>query len=360
MKSNAILKNYCNQIITILQTEKGGQDSNLSSSLYTILFPKTIFTEIETEYNKLVELPSNQFNQSNFHQKIELLILRDESILNLLFTHLQTYNATSNSILKNETEKQEKRSDDTIENENNNKKELTEEVKVDINNISPIPTSSDRTLDGNSSGKEEYVESKADKIENLTNNKPSGTETFTTPSVQIEHQSAEKKAHNSELLLAIQQQLETLSRDFQSSLKYDQHKEKIIDKLHLELQEYKKGIAAKILRPLFMDIINVIDDTKKLMRSLKEKKEETNTEKLWKILNGLPEDLEEVLYRNGVDTEKSSETHFNSNNQKILKAIPTDQKELDKSIKDRLKNGYRWEGKLIRHELVTVFKYEKS
>jgi len=39
--------------------------------------------------------------------------------------------------------------------------------------------------------------------------------------------------------------LYTLQAEFQSKLKYDQHKDKIIDDLHRELQEYKSDLINK-------------------------------------------------------------------------------------------------------------------
>lgn len=155
-------------------------------------------------------------------------------------------------------------------------------------------------------------------------------------------------------------QMTKLEKHFESKIKYDKHKENTIDKLHHELQKYKDDLIGKLLRPIFMDIIEVIDDVNKLLKSLEEKGEINNPEKLLKLLKGLPEDLEDKLYRHGVEVVEEMPDVFDPSIQKIIKVLLTNEELLDKQIGEKLKNGYRWEGKLIRHEMVTVYKYQEK
>lgn len=163
-----------------------------------------------------------------------------------------------------------------------------------------------------------------------------------------------------EKMAQLQAQMETLETEFQSKLKYDAHKEKIIDKLHHELQVYKDGLIEKLLRPIFMDVIEVVDDTRKMMRSLEEKNQLNNTEKLLKMLKNIPGDLEDMLYRHGVEVVEAEQENFDPSFQKVVKVETTEDTEKDKKIAQKIKNGYRWEGKLIRHEMVTVFKSKSN
>lgn len=155
-------------------------------------------------------------------------------------------------------------------------------------------------------------------------------------------------------------QVESLSAEFQSKLKYDSHKEKIIDNLHSELQVHKNGLMGKLLRPVFMDIIEVIDDTKRLIKDLNRKTEEDSSTKVMKYFSQIPEDLEDLLYKHGVDVVQSTEETFNPSSQKVVKTLPTANQNLDKKVAERLKNGYSWEGKLIRHEVVNVWQYKEE
>ncbi len=63
----------------------------------------------------------------------------------------------------------------------------------------------------------------------------------------------------------IQNQMDHLQQEFQSKLKYDAHKDKMIDNLHKELQEYKGDILKKYLQSMVMDIIQMIDNIRKLI-----------------------------------------------------------------------------------------------
>ncbi len=65
-------------------------------------------------------------------------------------------------------------------------------------------------------------------------------------------------------LNSIQGHLDRLEKEFQSKFKYDQHKEKIIDNLHKEVQEYKADLIKRLLQPIIMDIIYVINPTTSL------------------------------------------------------------------------------------------------
>ena len=157
----------------------------------------------------------------------------------------------------------------------------------------------------------------------------------------------------------LQESADKLHADFQSKLKYDGHKDKIIDTLHAELQGYKSGLIEKLVRPIIMDVIEVIDDTRKLLRDIKLKGEGENPVFLNKIAESVPFDLEDLLYKHGIELVISDNSTFNPTLQKAVKVVPTDQPELDKTICERLKNGYELEGKLIRHEVVTVYQFQK-
>jgi len=159
--------------------------------------------------------------------------------------------------------------------------------------------------------------------------------------------------------ILIEQQLNQLSFEFQSKLKYDTHKDKVIDNLHTELQTYKNGLTDKLLRPIFMDIIEIIDDNKRLIKDLKARGDDGNPEKIWKLLETIPDDLEDMLYKHGVDVMRSEDGIFNPSLQKAMKILATDDEAFDKRISERLKNGYTWEGRLLRQEVVSVWKFQK-
>jgi molecular chaperone GrpE len=157
----------------------------------------------------------------------------------------------------------------------------------------------------------------------------------------------------------LMEQLNNLQAEFQGKLKYDQHKEKIIDNLHTELQEHKNDLIKKLLQPMIMDVIHAIDDFNKLTSHYNQKEPaDIDPQKLIKLMASIPEDLEHLLYRQGVESFSGSEPIFNPSRQRAVKTLPTSEPSKDKTIAQSLRNGYEWEGKVLRPEMVEVYVYE--
>lgn len=166
--------------------------------------------------------------------------------------------------------------------------------------------------------------------------------------------------HIEQTLASIQDSIQKLQDDFQSKLKYDAHKEKVIDALHAELQGHKNGLLEKLVRPIILDIIEILDDTRKILRDVKAREQDNDPDILKKIVHGLPGDLEDLLFKHGIETYSSESPSFTPATQKAIKIIPTEDETLDKMICERLKNGYLSEGRLIRQEMVSVYQFQKK
>jgi molecular chaperone GrpE (heat shock protein) len=91
-----------------------------------------------------------------------------------------------------------------------------------------------------------------------------------------------------------------LESEFESKIKYDRHKEKIIDNLHKERQDYKNDLVKSLLRPMIMDIIHSIGGNTTLVNNLKEDVPQLDPQELVKQMEGILYELEEVLFRQGV------------------------------------------------------------
>ncbi|MCR3761427.1 nucleotide exchange factor GrpE [Clostridium felsineum] len=153
-------------------------------------------------------------------------------------------------------------------------------------------------------------------------------------------------------------QIENLKEEFESKVKYDKHKDDIIDSLHEQLQDYKNDIIGKMIKPLLTDIIYTIDNNNKTCEALKEKDAaEFTKEKVLKVVSGLSEDLEDMLYRQGVEDFTFDFPEFDPKRQKIVKTVETEDKDKDRTVARSIKKGYLLEGKVIRHELVEVYVY---
>ncbi|MFO7497213.1 MAG: nucleotide exchange factor GrpE [Desulfobacterales bacterium] len=157
----------------------------------------------------------------------------------------------------------------------------------------------------------------------------------------------------------LQDSMNQLAGEFQTKLKYDAHKERIIDTLHQELQEYKNDIVKKHLMSVLMDVIKVIDDIRKWMHHYRSLDSDTRDPiKLFKFLETIPSDLEDIFYWQGVKSFICPGDGFDPSRQRAAKKVATTDPEKDKKVAESLRHGYEWEGKVIRPEMVAVYDFK--
>lgn len=64
------------------------------------------------------------------------------------------------------------------------------------------------------------------------------------------------------------QKVDVLDRKFDEKVAYDTHKNALFDKMYDELSAYKNDMYQKIMKPIIMDTIMVLDDTNKIIRDI--------------------------------------------------------------------------------------------
>ena len=162
-------------------------------------------------------------------------------------------------------------------------------------------------------------------------------------------------------LESLSHQIDELQREFEGKLKYDAHKDEIIDRLHSELQEYKQDIIKKYVLSIVMDVVKVADDIRKWLtyfRSLEVSQRDPR--KLFRYLEAIPSDLEDVFYWHGVKPFSNQEGAFDPARQRAIKKVPTEDPTLDKKVVHSIRPGYEWESKVIRQEMVAVYVYQEK
>jgi molecular chaperone GrpE (heat shock protein) len=155
--------------------------------------------------------------------------------------------------------------------------------------------------------------------------------------------------------------LEELRRDFEFKLKNDAQKNKIIDGLHQELQAYKNDIVKSHLRSLVMDVIQFIDNTRKLTQhyaAMDEK--DVDPTKLLHLLEGIPSDLEDLISRQGVTPFTCESREFDPSRQRAIKRLPTPEADRDKKVAETVHPGYHWDGQIIRPEMVMIHVFKPA
>ena len=161
-----------------------------------------------------------------------------------------------------------------------------------------------------------------------------------------------------EKLDALQQAMQGLQECFDAKIAQDTHKNGLFDNMHKELTRYQNGAMDKIVDTIALDIIQLVDTTKGHLR-VYEKKEpnEENYKRLLRIVKGITEDLQDILYRQSIEAYRVEGHEVDVRRQKIIQTIPTDDQSKDNLVAVRAADGYEKDGKVLRPERIKIFKY---
>jgi molecular chaperone GrpE len=156
----------------------------------------------------------------------------------------------------------------------------------------------------------------------------------------------------------LNRKLDALSTLFDREIRAEATREKVVDRLHAELQEYKQGLLLGILRPVFVDLIQLHDDMGKMIAAQAEP--EGEVARLLALIQGFQQGIEDILYRQGVEPFALVDDAFDPRRQRALSTVPTDDPGLNKRVAARLRKGFQAVDKVIRPEMVTVYSYKEK
>ena len=154
----------------------------------------------------------------------------------------------------------------------------------------------------------------------------------------------------------LSQQNELLHDKFDAKISEDKHKAQLFDKMYDELASYKKDLYAKLVGPFINETISLLDDYERLV----DKIDSIDKEKLVRYVKGIPDDLENLLENNGVERYCDDTEKFNPKTQRVVKTIFTGDIGLDNIIAERIRKGYRWNGVMLKPEMVKIFKFKEG
>lgn len=146
--------------------------------------------------------------------------------------------------------------------------------------------------------------------------------------------------------------IESLHNKFDEKIAVDEYKNGLFDKLYKERDEYKNDIYAKLLKPFIIGSIDIIND----LRSFISKMDSFEVERSLNYLKTLPDDIIELLEDNGVELYSDESESFNPRTQRAKKIVSTEDSTLNNMIAERVEKGYRWNGVILRPEMVVVYK----
>jgi len=147
---------------------------------------------------------------------------------------------------------------------------------------------------------------------------------------------------------ALGKRLDALQSLFEREARAESSRERVVDRLHAELQEYKQDLLLKVLRPVFVDLIQLHDDIGKMAAAGADG-----------AMAPVQQGIEDILYRQGVEPFAVEAAAFDPRLQRAVSTVPTDDPALNKTVAARLRKGFRAGEKVIRPEVVAVFAAKK-
>lgn len=159
----------------------------------------------------------------------------------------------------------------------------------------------------------------------------------------------------------IRQAIADLQQSFDDKIAQDKHKNALFDQMHRELVQYQNGVADKNTETMAMDIIQLIDSTRNHIRVYEEKEgTQENYDRLLRLVKGLVEDLQDVLYRQSIEAYRVAGEEVDVRRQKIIQTLETEDPAQDNFIAVRVADGYEKGDKVLRPERIKIYKYHKK
>jgi molecular chaperone GrpE len=155
--------------------------------------------------------------------------------------------------------------------------------------------------------------------------------------------------------------IDALKSTFERELRAEASRERIVDRLHAELQDYKQDLLLKVQRPIFIDLIQLHDDVGKMAAARSSAdSDHPDTASFRARLESIQTAIEDILYRQGVEPFSVETDEFDPRRQRAISTAPTEEPALNKRVAARIRKGFAAGEKLIRPELVSVFTLRQS
>ncbi|MHB1558679.1 MAG: nucleotide exchange factor GrpE [Isosphaeraceae bacterium] len=154
------------------------------------------------------------------------------------------------------------------------------------------------------------------------------------------------------------QRLDAIQSVLERDSRAEATRERIVDRLHAELQEYKQDFLLKVQRPIFLDLIQLHDDVGKMIEARpRDDGDPDRAAAVRGILESIQVALEDILYRQGVEPFSVEGEAFDPRRQRAVSTVPTEDPARNKAVAVRLRKGFQSGERMIRPELVSVYTF---
>jgi molecular chaperone GrpE len=152
---------------------------------------------------------------------------------------------------------------------------------------------------------------------------------------------------------SLSKRLDALQSVFDREIRAEATREKVVDRLHSELQDYKNDLVLTLMKPVFVDLIQLHDDIGKIVSAQAETS--GDAAKMLDLMKGFQQGIEDILYRQGVEAFEIDDDNFDPRKQRAFSTQITEDIGLNKKIAARLRKGFKSGDKIVRPEIVSVF-----
>ena len=163
-----------------------------------------------------------------------------------------------------------------------------------------------------------------------------------------------------EMFSSLEKSMSSLQKDFNTKIKDDKSKDTTIDSLHRELETYREDLAFKLLRPLVLELTRITDQMRLLSAKYREENQTSEAAEFAEELDNFILDIQAAISSHDFEFFQVEGSIFDRSQQKVQKTIDTDESERDQQIAKRIGVGLRYQEKVVRPELVTVYRYVPS
>lgn len=181
-----------------------------------------------------------------------------------------------------------------------------------------------------------------------------------TTKKEAKPEASNKKVKKETVGTILSRQMSELKDLFNQKIANDKHKDQLFDKMHAELVKYQQGSIDKMVDDMAMDVILLSDNTKQVIDAYKDS--EPTKENYIKLLNqfqGISDELEDILFRQGIEPYTVEDDEFDPKKQRVIGKVTTDRKELNNKVASKGVVGYEKDnGQVLRRENVNIYKYQ--
>lgn len=158
----------------------------------------------------------------------------------------------------------------------------------------------------------------------------------------------------------LSEQISDMETLFTKRIMHTDYEDKVIDRMHDELQKYKEDLYSQLIKPILLDVIEVRDSIMRIAATYLNKPEGEQCIPN-KIFADYAYDLQDILEKNNVEIYRSGNgTPFVPVKQRVVKKEITDDESFHGKIAESLSSGYSYGERVISAEKVSVYFYQES